>query len=75
LKRIYVSFKRIQLPDTSTPLGMIGRSLALEGDVLDQATQWQMKEAEKELTNHRKVDRALHDEKFTPCKFYYKYFR
>jgi len=47
LKGIFVSFKRIQLPDTITPLGVIGSSLALKGYGLDQATQWQMKESEK----------------------------
>ena len=34
-----------------------------------------MKEAENELANHGKVDRALYNKQLPPYKLYYSYFR
>ena len=71
---INISYKRIQLPDTYTPLSIMGSSNAFCDAGLKSKLMHHMKVAEEELLKNGKASTEYYDVPLPLCKWYLKYF-
>ena len=70
-----VSYKRLQLPESYTPIIVVGCSLQIDQEGLNQKMLYHMKKTETKMADNQQISSDLRDKPLPTMQWYVKGFR